>query len=124
MVQIVNKLLTRLLSRSSESNRLLLGLFFHLDPIDFSLFKLFLLFGFLHDSKLGVSLPDQLFIRRQLAAAYQSSIIQLLLFMPLFLFILIRSSSCFLLWLVGWIIPTSLIIELGLDDRIFTSGNT
>jgi len=58
MVQIVNKLLTRLLSRSSKSNRLLLGLFFHLDSIDLPLFKLFLLFCFFHDRKLCVSLLD------------------------------------------------------------------
>jgi hypothetical protein len=48
------------LSRSSESNRLLLGFLLHLDPIDLSLLKLFLLLCLLHDSKLCVSLLDQL----------------------------------------------------------------
>jgi hypothetical protein len=48
------------LSRSSKSNRLLLRLLFHLDSVDLSLFKLFLLLCLLHDSKLCISLGRQL----------------------------------------------------------------
>lgn len=55
--------------------------------------------------------------------AYQSSIVQLLLFVPLFLFIFIRSSCRFFLFLLCWIIATSLIIKLGFHYRIFTPSD-
>jgi hypothetical protein len=55
-----NSFLLGFLSRSSKSNRLLLGFLLHLDSIDLSLFKLFLLLCLLHYGELCISLPDQL----------------------------------------------------------------